>query len=369
MSLLLAQAIDLTQHYFIHALPYRYLGSQCPLIDGHSMIDRIKVLRWLSPTICASSFPEKQPHLGKDYQNALFGVILGQGEIEGASVQDLGLTANFKGERGFPQGQVKEDILNVINSRTSSSDYNDLVVSNPQVAGVYFNADGGQNFQLPAAHHLLQLLGRLEALAPFTDEASKEMLLPMFIILNGQARPFLGVNLLFKSMVLSPKEQNSFDKRERLSKSVVNLDVLRQEAWERETKGASLTQLVEAFCELGPVVSPAQMTLLAEKYVFNYRQKSHYGLQQLKLFKDSYSSGVMSKLKGFESMANTLDQDPIPPEKQYGLNKKYNPITPFNISADFPSVDDLQMKRYSPHLPSSAIELAPQMLLVPPLAE
>lgn len=368
MSILLSQVVDLTKHYIIHALPFKYEGAQCPLLEEKTLVDRVRVLRWLAPTISASSFSGEAPHTGSDYSNARFGVLLAQGEIQNAFSKEAGIVANFRGERVSGVTQTKEEIVEAVQGRVPGSVFNELIVAQPQLSGVYFSVDGDVA-ATSAAHHVTQLLGRLEAMATFSgpDDAIQEAPLPMFIIIKGQVRPFLGFNDYFASMVLSDFEQKSFDKTGQLSQKVSNLDELRQESWVSEMAGCSLADMIESCCDLGPSLDHATLQLLAERNIFDYRKKAYYGLKELGIFKDSYRPAILTQLKSFESLANSLGQPEIDEEvKSYDKPKNVTMIG-FQVGSEFASLGGREVFRYSPHLPPSKVEFNAPPLILPPI--
>jgi len=131
----------------VHALhPTFTPGENTLMREGASLEDKLRVLLATQPTISASTFGSQDSH---DNLWASVGVILRAGEVLNADSSDLGTKATSIDGRGstaplFGKGNIRERITKAVAGPKIK--YNELVVDNPDVAGMFICLDPFQEY-------------------------------------------------------------------------------------------------------------------------------------------------------------------------------------------------------------------------------
>ncbi len=158
---------------FVHGVLDEYApGGNSLIKKGVSFEHKLKLMLSLEPTISTSSL-----QLG-DSKGAMWagqGVILGQGRVEAACAFDAETKSMVKGHRtlGFAKSSI-EDIHKAIPG-ISSEKYNELIVSNPKVIGLYYSL-------IPKKNYLTNQVSVEEII-----RLGEELNLPVYGIKGGEA--------------------------------------------------------------------------------------------------------------------------------------------------------------------------------------
>lgn len=181
-----------TNTFMIHALPSFKPEENSPLNGINSPQQKIEILRSVNPEISCSTFKTGIPHLGKDFGCTSIGVIISSGMVKMASSSDMGSRVDANGERSsighsaVSQSEVEE----VFNNRVSGEGYNEVIVQNPVIAGVYINLDNQEYddqkrtfAQKLNPEHLFQIAKHLKTMA--SDDFKS---LPIYTIYKGEIR-------------------------------------------------------------------------------------------------------------------------------------------------------------------------------------
>lgn len=181
-----------TNTFMIHALPSFKPEENSPLSGINSPQQKIEILRSVNPEISCSTFKSGIPHLGKDFGGTGIGVIISSGMVKMASSSDMGSRVDANGERSsighsaVSQSEVEE----VFNNRVSGEGYNEVIVQNPVIAGVYINLDNQEYddqkrifAQKLNPEHLFQIAKHLKTMA--SDDFKS---LPIYTIYKGEIR-------------------------------------------------------------------------------------------------------------------------------------------------------------------------------------
>lgn len=185
-----------TNTVVLHAMPYSRPEANSPLAGNINFAQQVEILRSVNPEICCSSFNKDQKHRGDDFGYAVFGAIISSGDIIHAGGGDCGSQVNEEGKRVLGKhGQMEntqDHIEEIFRSRSTSS-MNEIIVKNPDIAGVYLNLDsitkGQENSPdrtIASAISPLSLLHKFKELNQMSKHSEKP--LPMFIIFNGEVR-------------------------------------------------------------------------------------------------------------------------------------------------------------------------------------
>ena len=181
-----------TNTFMLHSLPSFKPTGNSPLKGDYTLKDKVEILRSTNPELSCSTFKSGNPHLGGDFGNTPIGVIISSGVVKMADSSDIGTVTNTLGERMAygTQDVSQEHIEEVFNKRVNGESYNEVVVKNPSIAGLYINLDDldrGNNDPLLAKEydpeHLFQIAEHLKNMA--SDDSKS---LPIFTIYKGEIR-------------------------------------------------------------------------------------------------------------------------------------------------------------------------------------
>ena len=132
----------------VHAIPLSIMNRQStpennPMLKtgGHQDFETsVEILSGLSPTIATSIASSERNHNGLYYPS---GVILGEGKILMARSEDAGSVAHglYKRISKFNSDSAIDSEINVNKAKEKGfiSDYNELTVEKPQIAGLFYD--------------------------------------------------------------------------------------------------------------------------------------------------------------------------------------------------------------------------------------
>lgn len=181
-----------TNTFMIHALPAFKPEANSPLSGANSRKDKIEILRSVNPEISCSTFKSGTSHLGQDFGETSIGVIISSGVVKMASSRDMGSIVDINGERhAVGKHDISQsNIESIFNNRLSGNRYNEIVVKNPVLAGVYINLDNQTNedkdytfAERETPEHLIKVMENLKNMA--RDDFKN---LPIFTIYKGEIR-------------------------------------------------------------------------------------------------------------------------------------------------------------------------------------
>lgn len=220
-----------TNTFMLHSLPSFKPEGNSPLKGDYTVKDKVEILRSTNPELSCSTFKSGLPHLGRDFGGTAIGVIIASGTVKMAASSDIGTVTNSSGERvSFGNQDVsQENIEKVFNNRINGEGYNEVIVSNPSIAGLYINLDDlehGEKENVLAKkinpEHLFQIAQHLKNMA--SDDAKP---LPIFTIYNGEIREStLNITALRQFLPEELKDDvmkyNNENYREKLSQDDIN---------------------------------------------------------------------------------------------------------------------------------------------------
>lgn len=182
-----------TNTFILHSIPHFRPEANSPLSGEITSQQKIEILRSSNPEICASSFQNGTKHLSNDFGHTKIGVILSDGIVKHASNTDFGSTVDSHGMRSNRHSfENRQDVIeDVIKSRTNDTSYNEIIVANPDIAGVYLNLDslskdGRTSFGLNTDFEPLSLVEVFKNLHHMSKNSEKD--LPILTIHNGEIR-------------------------------------------------------------------------------------------------------------------------------------------------------------------------------------
>ncbi len=178
---------------FLHGVSTKNKGMKNtsmnnPSLDSQGMgtEEKLSLLMGLEPTISASIIKEGQEDSKSFYT---FGVILGGGKVLSAYKEDAGTLAESmysrrsKYDNQTTESSIQPDIENNLDEAMDSStkkswkgDYNEAVVENPQVAGLYINVSQITEYDGLSLEEIRQ--------------SSHELNLPVYAVKGGMIYPF-----------------------------------------------------------------------------------------------------------------------------------------------------------------------------------
>jgi len=159
---------------FIHGIHPNFIPSgNSPLQDWVDWKTKLKILLALEPTISTSTIKQ-----GDSWEKmfARMGVILNSGLVQAASPDDMGSRATtLKQRRVIPSSEtMKDQIKRAITDTHPEGGYNELVVENPKVSGLYVCLDDTGN-----------IIKKDKVSAEEMVNMSKELGMPLYAIQGG----------------------------------------------------------------------------------------------------------------------------------------------------------------------------------------
>lgn len=185
---------------FFHGMPY-YAPSANTYFRSKELVDKLTNMRALGGDVSASTFINGTPHHGRDFGGAWKGVILTDGEIIHVSASDSGTVMQPDGRRIVIGGENDNTRTNqTILQRQGNDPYNEIVVRDPVVGGVYIKLDPDgktleeqkrNNRPWDSINRITQVIQELQYAARHSGGPS----LPVYAILNGQVRDVHDVSV------------------------------------------------------------------------------------------------------------------------------------------------------------------------------
>jgi len=244
---------------FFHGMPY-YAPTTNTYFRSKELIDKVTNMRALGGDVSASTFINETPHHGRDFGGAWKGVILTDGEIIHASTSDSGTVMQPDGRRiiiGDENDNTRT--TRTILQRQGNDPYNEIVVRDPVVGGVYIKLDpDGENPEEQSRNNrpwdsinrITHVIQELQHAARHSGGPS----LPVYAILDGQVRDLHDVSVhhlnqysLSAKGFEELKEFGSVSSRE--DQTILN-------KWKDFVAGKSATDVFKETLLLGPGLGP-----------------------------------------------------------------------------------------------------------------
>ena len=202
--------------YFLHGTNPNILGGQnnAFLKDGVSWEDKIAVVVEIRPTLSVSTIRER---LGCMSLWSNVGVVLTGGKVEEASFSDSGTVTSGINTRttSINTSRTVEDYKRNTSHASSWNRYNEFIVSDPQVAGLYINLDDSSRVSRNTIYTGYNSRGEKIDDIPFSEvqNVAEFYGMKVFGITGGQARTMninIDTNEYTLGDVISPSEMLSF---------------------------------------------------------------------------------------------------------------------------------------------------------------
>lgn len=182
-----------TDSFVIHTIATGFsISDNSPLKDGVSKNDRVEILRGFNPEICCSTIQRGVPQTANDFGYSDVGAIIGSGMITHASTGDAGSRVDRDGNRKtIGKDDLQSSVESVIKERQPDDNYNEILVKNPSIAGLYISFDKDQTFNESKVNYTdvnspEKLIEKIKMVQDMAND--KENPLPVFAIINGQVR-------------------------------------------------------------------------------------------------------------------------------------------------------------------------------------
>lgn len=242
---------------FFHGMPY-YAPTGNTYFRSKELVDKVTNMRALGGDVSASTFINETPHNGRDFGGAWKGVILTDGEIVHASASDSGTVMQPDGRRLV----IGEDYDNSRTTRTilqrqANDPYNEIVVRDPVVGGVYIKLDpdgetleeqSRNNRPWDSINRITQVIQELQHAARHSGGPS----LPVYAILNGQVRDVHDVSVHHLNQYsLSAK---GFEELKEFGSVSSREDQIILDKWNEFVAGKSATDVFKETLLLGPAL-------------------------------------------------------------------------------------------------------------------
>lgn len=166
-------------------------------LNGQAMAtNKVQIARSMSPELCCSSFNNGDgPLTGNNFGFSQIGLIISNGMITHAHDKDHSSTVDDFGSRNERQhfNTSQHHVEHIFGSRKNHANYNEILVKNPEFAGVYLNLDYRNNIftntlDIPFKdhYHPLAILDTYQKMKELSIDNEKP--LPILAIHNGQVR-------------------------------------------------------------------------------------------------------------------------------------------------------------------------------------
>lgn len=184
-----------TDSFVIHTIATGFsISDNSPLKDGVSRKDRVEILRSFNPEICCSTIQRGVKQTSNDFGLSDVGVIIGSGLITHASSSDDGTQVDRDGNRNIRKiGNLQNEVETVIRNRKEDDSYNEILVKNPKIAGLYISFDKEQKFNEDNVNYTNlsfnspdKIIDKIKTVQDMAND--QENPLPVFAIINGQVR-------------------------------------------------------------------------------------------------------------------------------------------------------------------------------------
>jgi hypothetical protein len=229
-----------TNTFMIHALPSFKPEDNSPLSGVNSPQQKIEILRSVNPEISCSTFKSGITHVGQDFGGTGIGVIISSGMVKMASSSDMGSRVDSNGERSaLGQSAVSQlEVEEVFNNRVSGEGYNEVIVKNPMIAGVYINLDNQEYddqkrtfAQKLNPEHVFQIANHLKMMA--NDDFKS---LPIYTIYKGEIRESqLNITALSRFLPEALKGDVAKYNDDKYRENLTSEDIMKRKEWKSLT--------------------------------------------------------------------------------------------------------------------------------------
>lgn len=184
-----------TDSFVIHTIATGFsISDNSPLKDGVSRKERVEILRSFNPELCCSTIQRGVPQTSNDFGLSDVGVIIGSGLITHASSSDNGSRVDRDGNRNVIKiGDLQDEVESVIKNRKNDDSYNEILVNNPKIAGLYISFDKEQTFNEDKVNYTNlssnspeKFIDKIRTVQELANDNKNP--LPVFAIINGQVR-------------------------------------------------------------------------------------------------------------------------------------------------------------------------------------
>jgi hypothetical protein len=208
------------------------------IIGRATLEDDIDLLLSLEPSISTSSVTPgvKTSLFQEEFGN--IGVILGGGDIEGATHTDAGsISTGIKRRRIIGENDVSvEKIDEVIGQRKDGDGYNEIVVNNPKVFGMFRSAHVGELGEMsgdPQAFEEFVMIAKQKGIPPYVMIPDRRIF--EFISINNEGEITVG-NEITPEQVATGKAGLSPEKRKEIGGEILQKHLFRDVNTQQEAK-------------------------------------------------------------------------------------------------------------------------------------
>lgn len=264
---------------FFHGMPH-FAPTGNTYFRSNALVDKVTNMRALGGEISASTFILNTPHNGRDFGGAWKGVILTDGEIVHASTCDSGTVMQANGQRAVlgEQNRTSSELTRTILKRQPTDPYNEIVVRDPIVGGVYIKLDPdgetaneqrNNNRPWDSINRILHVLQDLQHAAHNSGGSS----LPVYAVLDGHVRDLHDISVhALNEYSLSAQ---GFEQL-RTTGSVESLkDQAILDKWKAFCANKTATDVFKEILLLGPALDPEDLHNRAKHIQLNDMQKIH----------------------------------------------------------------------------------------------
>lgn len=310
------------------------------LVSLKSQCDLIRATQGEISTSTASINGKR--NISLDFQNAFMGLIISAGVVTSASKQDSYTVLDDDGvRRGTVDSSLPDEIITAIKSRNSNileSDYNEIIVRQPEIAGVYYKMDAfrmrreGEENSFTAFHHPASLFNNYRDMqkAAISVEDKPLTLICMY---NGKLNE-MSVDLdKLKEYCMIDKDTGRALMMPK-TETPEEVDSMRSkaQAWQNLGEQNIMTSIVKLGKELAPedlfkmgqesLLKPNQKMELLQENKDRFKSKTIIELYEKKINEEIYESSFKNRISQFSNKLRSSNEAEVEQERSRTVSYK-----------------------------------------------
>lgn len=316
-----------TDTFLIHGFSNFRPVDNSPTIEKLSLKNRVDIIRSYNPDLSCSTFNNGIRHDSSDFGNAMVGVIISSGIINSASTTDDGSYVDAKGKRkSFGMAEQDQiEIETIMKSRHDIGVYNEIVISDPEIAGVYLKLDAPRqerdgievDFK---SHFKPDKLSKIHNTLNSCIHQNYDKPLPMLAIINGEVRE-MNININEINTYLPSYNGQKVDDVHDYDSVVLREYESKMELWNKMSDSDFFDKIIT----LGKPLTQKELSIMGRENKLNEEEQLKIVQKNQKIVKNNLSENRINELTSIiEEKQQPTDTEYInkPPKMQKTYNNK-----------------------------------------------
>lgn len=255
-------------------------------------------------------------NISLDFQNAFMGIIISAGVVTSACKQDSYTVLDDDGvRRGAVDSSSPDEIITAIKSRKSNvleSDYNEIIVRQPEIAGIYYKMDAfrmrykGEENSFTSFHHPASLFNNYSDMQKAAASIENKPL-SLICMYNGKLNEmFIDLDNLKEYCVIDESTGRALIMPKSETAEEIESMKSKAQAWESLGEQNIMKSIVKLGKELTPndlfemgqesVLKPDQKMVLLQENKDRFKSKTIIELYENKINEEIYESSFKNRL-------------------------------------------------------------------------